>query len=164
MHRPKRWNIAPPTTVPRNWPLGSRSRPLIAQMLLNRGYRRAAGLRRLPPAQPKGLHDPASSPTSPGRRPHRPAIRDRQKIVIYGDYDVDGITATAILWHAIRQLGGDVDYYIPHRIEEGYGLNEEALAQICADGAGLIPGSTFPQLRKVFANSWITACWLDIRS
>ena len=46
------------------------------------------------------------------------AIRDRERIVIYGDYDVDGITATAILWHAITRLGGDVHYYIPHRIEE----------------------------------------------
>ena len=63
------------------------------------------------------------------------AIRDAEKIVIYGDYDVDGITATAILWHAIRVLGGEVDYYIPHRIDEGYGLNAEAITQICDAGA-----------------------------
>src|SRR5206468_321094 len=55
-----------------------------------------------------------------------------------GDYDVDGITAVAILWHAIKLLGGNVDYYIPHRIDEGYGLNADAVTQICADGAKLI--------------------------
>ncbi len=66
------------------------------------------------------------------------SIRDKEKIVIYGDYDVDGITATAILWHAIRTLGGVVDFYIPHRLDEGYGLNADAIAQLCDDGARLI--------------------------
>ena len=61
-----------------------------------------------------------------------------EKIVIYGDYDVDGITATAILWHAIKTLGGVVDYYIPHRVDEGYGLHGEAIEQICDGGAKLI--------------------------
>ena len=87
----------------------------------------------------KCLHDPAGIPglTVAAERVAK-AIRDKQKIVIYGDYDVDGITATAILWHAIRNLGGVVDFYIPHRFEEGYGLNAEAIAQICKEGAGLI--------------------------
>ena len=87
----------------------------------------------------KCLHDPATIPglTHAAERVAK-AIAERQKIVIYGDYDVDGITATAILWHAIRQLGGIVDSYIPHRIDEGYGLNAEAIEQICKDGAGLI--------------------------
>src|SRR6185437_14350623 len=58
--------------------------------------------------------------------------------VIFGDYDVDGITAVAILWHALRLLGGDVHYYIPHRIEEGYGLNTDAIRQLCDEGAKLI--------------------------
>jgi single-stranded-DNA-specific exonuclease len=66
------------------------------------------------------------------------AIANRDKIVIYGDYDVDGITATAILWHAIRLLGGEVDYYIPHRIDEGYGLNAGAINEIIDRGAKLI--------------------------
>jgi len=70
---------------------------------------------------PKGLADPDLMPNLKvaAERIAR-AIRDKEKVVIYGDYDVDGITATAILWHAIRLLGGEVDYYIPHRIDEGY--------------------------------------------
>src|SRR5205814_8603354 len=66
------------------------------------------------------------------------AIRDAEKIVVYGDYDVDGITATSILWHAITLSGGNVEFYIPHRIDEGYGLNAEAITQICDQGAQLI--------------------------
>src|ERR687890_205638 len=66
------------------------------------------------------------------------AVRDQEKIVIYGDYDVDGITATAILWHAIKILGGRAEFYIPHRIEEGYGLNGEAITHLCEAGAQLI--------------------------
>ncbi|MFH1613605.1 MAG: single-stranded-DNA-specific exonuclease RecJ [Planctomycetota bacterium] len=66
------------------------------------------------------------------------AVEADEKITIYGDYDVDGITGTAILWHMLKMLGGRVDYYIPHRIEEGYGLNAEAIKQIAENGTGLI--------------------------
>ncbi len=66
------------------------------------------------------------------------AIREKEKIVIYGDYDVDGITGTAILWHAITLLGGNPATYIPHRLEEGYGLNADAINQIIDNGAKLI--------------------------
>ena len=65
-------------------------------------------------------------------------MRDHEKIAIYGDYDVDGITATAILWHALRRLGGDVIAYIPHRVDEGYGLNTEAVVGLCERGIQLI--------------------------
>ena len=51
----------------------------------------------------------------------------RQRIVIYGDYDVDGMTGTAILWLCLKLLGAEVSYYVPHRIDEGYGLNAEAV-------------------------------------
>src|SRR4051812_15597077 len=54
------------------------------------------------------------------------AIKRRQKIVIYGDYDVDGITSTAILYRAFQKLGVDVNYYIPDRMSEGYGINKSA--------------------------------------
>lgn len=68
------------------------------------------------------------------------AVRDREPIVIYGDYDVDGITATAILYHTLKTARPDADVrtYVPHRIEEGYGLNAEALRQIAASGARVV--------------------------
>jgi single-stranded-DNA-specific exonuclease len=139
MHRPKRWNVAPPHEQAAELATRLKVSPLIAQMLLNRGFSEPEACLDFLRPQPKGLADPGLIPNLP-RAAERiaKAVRDRRKIVIYGDYDVDGITATAILWHAIRQLGGEVDYYIPHRLEEGYGLNAEALGQICADGAGLI--------------------------
>lgn len=58
------------------------------------------------------------------------AIEKRQKLVIYGDYDVDGITSTAILFRAFQKLGADVSYYIPDRMSEGYGINKGAIDYI----------------------------------
>ncbi|CDF58330.1 single-stranded-DNA-specific exonuclease RecJ [Thermobrachium celere] len=58
------------------------------------------------------------------------AITRREKIVIYGDYDVDGITSTSILIRAFRKLGVDVSFYIPDRLNEGYGINKEAIDYI----------------------------------
>ena len=66
------------------------------------------------------------------------AIADHEKIVIYGDYDVDGITSVTILWHLLTLLAADVEYYIPHRITEGYGLNSDAITQLAENGAKLI--------------------------
>ncbi len=63
------------------------------------------------------------------------AVADQQHIVVYGDYDVDGVTASAILYHAINAIGGRVSTYVPHRLEEGYGLNSEAITALAADPA-----------------------------
>ena len=60
----------------------------------------------------------------------RGALRDKKRITVFGDYDVDGVTATAILLSYLRKCGAEVDYYIPDRHGEGYGLNTEAVKQI----------------------------------
>src|SRR5256885_1446671 len=70
-------------------------------------------------------------------RLHR-ALAARERIVVYGDYDVDGIAGSAILVRAFRQLGFVVGAYIPNRYEEGYGLNAAALRQLAADGTKII--------------------------
>jgi len=70
-------------------------------------------------------------------RLHR-ALAARERIVVYGDYDVDGIAGSAILVRAFRQLGAVVGAYIPNRYEEGYGLNGEALRKLAADGARVV--------------------------
>lgn len=57
-------------------------------------------------------------------------IRKREKIVIYGNYDVDGVTSTSILYRALRKLGAHVSYYIPDRLNEGYGINKDAVDYI----------------------------------
>src|SRR6185503_14428016 len=68
----------------------------------------------------------------------RRALAARERIVVYGDYDVDGIAGSAILVRAFRQLGVVVGAYIPNRYEEGYGLNAAALRQLAQDGAKVI--------------------------
>jgi single-stranded-DNA-specific exonuclease len=139
MQRAKRWNIAP--LDPDAGELAGRLKtsPLIAQILLNRGVRDPDACRDFLTPSLKLLHDPALiwNLTAASERIAQ-AIRDKQRIAIYGDYDVDGITATSILWHAIRCLGGTAEFYIPHRIEEGYGLNADAIAQLCDNGVQLI--------------------------
>lgn len=66
------------------------------------------------------------------------AIRNTEKVVIYGDYDVDGTTATSILYTFLRSFGLDVEYYIPHRFKEGYGINPEGIQYALDVGAHLI--------------------------
>ena len=66
------------------------------------------------------------------------AIENKQKICIYGDYDADGITSTTILMKSLSALGADVSYYIPDRVEEGYGLNIGAVKKIAEKGYTLI--------------------------
>lgn len=65
-------------------------------------------------------------------------IKEGSLITIYGDYDVDGITSTSLLYLALKKLGAKVDYYIPERLSEGYGINEEALEKIAYEGAKLV--------------------------
>ncbi len=68
----------------------------------------------------------------------RRALEEGEQIAVYGDYDVDGITATCLLTDALERMGGTVLSYIPDRMEEGYGLNREAVAALRARGVSLI--------------------------
>src|SRR5829696_7331740 len=139
MNRPKRWIIAPPHERATELAERLKTSPVIAQILLNRGMGQAEECFAFLRPSLKCLHDPALMPNLPKAAARvAKAIREREKIVAYGDYDVDGITASAILWHAIKILGGEVDYYIPHRIDEGYGLNTAAIEEIINHGAKLI--------------------------
>src|ERR1035438_7226555 len=66
------------------------------------------------------------------------AIRIREKILIYGDYDVDGTMSVVLLTTAIRLAGGDVGYHVPHRLKEGYGMRPEVVETAAAQGVTLI--------------------------
>jgi len=66
------------------------------------------------------------------------AIQNNQKIAVYGDYDVDGITGIVILYQTIADLGGAVSFYIPSRLDEGYGLNSEAVEKLAKEGVKVI--------------------------
>lgn len=103
--------------------------PLVAQVLIARGLCDRAD--EFLNARLTGLHDPELLPGIADAADRIvSAIRCQRRITIYGDYDVDGVTATALLWHCIKLAGGRVDFYIPSRLEEGYGLNCEAIRQL----------------------------------
>lgn len=111
----------------------------MAQLLLTRGVHTAADARTFLRPDFKALLPPDALPGAVDAA-HRlaDAIKAQRRIVIYGDYDVDGVTATTILWHALRLGGAEARFYIPSRLEEGYGLNAAALEKIAADGADLV--------------------------
>ena len=64
----------------------------------------------------------------------RRALERGEQMAVYGDYDVDGITSTCLLTHYLRAQGGDVCYYIPNRLSEGYGVNREAVEELARQG------------------------------
>ncbi|HDI61304.1 MAG TPA: single-stranded-DNA-specific exonuclease RecJ, partial [Desulfobacteraceae bacterium] len=66
------------------------------------------------------------------------AGRQGERITIWGDYDVDGVTSVSLLLLFLRRLGFTVDYYIPSRLEEGYGLNSDAVQQVIRQGTQLL--------------------------
>lgn len=114
---------------------------LLTRLLAARGLNDPESIRRFCEPKLTDLHDPAlMHGIEKAARRLAEAVRSHQQIVIYGDYDVDGITATAILFHSIRTADpeADVRTYVPHRLDEGYGLNDDAMKQIATDGAKLV--------------------------
>ena len=105
--------------------------PLLAQVLASRGYDNAPAATEFLSAKMMDLHPPEELPgVNEAAVRVLAAINDGRQITVYGDYDVDGVTATSLLYHCLSLSGAKVDYYIPHRLEEGYGLNEAALRQL----------------------------------
>jgi single-stranded-DNA-specific exonuclease len=113
--------------------------PIVAQLLLCRGVHEPEHVKTFLESKLTGLRDPDELPgcAAAAERVHV-AIRDKRKIVIYGDYDADGMTGTAILLTCLKLLGANASYYVPNRLEEGYGLSDEALRSLARDGASLV--------------------------
>lgn len=137
---PKRWRIAmhDPARVAA---LGRAAGipPVVAQLLLGRGVCDPDSVREFLDVRLSGLRDPEQLPGAVrAAELIHAAIRDGRRITVYGDYDADGISATAILLLCLRLLGARADYYIPNRIDEGYGLNHEALRTLAAAGADVV--------------------------
>lgn len=137
--RSNRWSITPPNEAASALAERLRISPITAQILLSRGLSAEEDCRQFLSPSLKGLHEPGQLP-GVGQAAERiaRAIREGEPIAIYGDYDVDGITATSILYHALTALGAQVRTYVPHRIEEGYGLNTEAVGKLIDEGARLL--------------------------
>ncbi|MCD6365614.1 MAG: DHH family phosphoesterase, partial [Planctomycetes bacterium] len=112
---------------------------LVAQTLHNRGIDQVEDAQAFMAPKLNDMRDPCELPgaIAAAERIVR-AIKRGERIVIYGDYDVDGTTAVAIMHACLTMLGANVDYYVPHRLEEGYGVNAEAMDKIISAGAQLI--------------------------
>lgn len=113
--------------------------PVLRQILYNRGYATPEEARRFLEARiPPGTDSFNLSGMSQAVERIQFAIHNAEPIAIYGDYDADGVTATALLVQLLRRLGSDVRGYIPNRFDEGYGLNIEALSSLRDQGIRLI--------------------------
>jgi single-stranded-DNA-specific exonuclease len=138
---PKTWRLLPhDSTAVERLASALSVAPVVAQLLLNRGVADAEGARRFLDTPLSGLHPPERlGGVSAAADRLLAVVRAGKPVCVYGDYDVDGVTGTAILCQALRLLGAEkVDYYVPHRLEEGYGLNAAALRQIAQDGSALV--------------------------
>lgn len=117
----------------------SRLPPVVAQLLVSRGVYEAEEAARFLDTKLMGLRDPKLLPgVTEATAILVEAIADKTPIVIYGDYDCDGMTGTAILVNGFRLFGADVSYYVPNRLEDGYGLNEEAIRKLAERGKKII--------------------------
>lgn len=112
---------------------------LIAELLYRKGFQTMDVIQEFFHPDLSKLHDPYLFDQM-DRAVQRilKAIRDKEKIIIYGDYDVDGTTATALLYLGLKRINGIVDFYIPHRMIDGYGLSLNSLDILRTSGAGLI--------------------------
>jgi single-stranded-DNA-specific exonuclease len=133
-----RWRVLP--EIPAGHPLNkTKYPPLLKQLLFNRGLTE-------PDAAELFLATDSRLSASPWTLPDidkavgriQRALLSGEQIAIYGDFDVDGISATAVLVKGLERLGGHVTPYIPHRLQEGHGLNSYALAELKEHGVSLV--------------------------
>ncbi|HSJ59194.1 MAG TPA: single-stranded-DNA-specific exonuclease RecJ [Anaerolineae bacterium] len=133
----KRWRVAEPISPDQRALLGDHP-PLLAQLLYNRGIRDCAQADEFlagefPAGQPFKLKGMMAAVARIRR-----AILNGELVAVYGDFDTDGVTATALLVEALTAAGACAMPYIPHRVDEGYGLNLEALRHLYRQGARLV--------------------------
>lgn len=135
---PRRWRVQP--IIPRDIDVALGDFPaLMRQLLYNRGFKS-------PESAATFLACEVPYPTDPFLLKDMAAAVDRlhsalttgERIAIYGDYDADGVTASALMHEFLTALGADPRIYIPNRFDEGYGLNEEAIQQLAAEGVDLV--------------------------
>lgn len=111
----------------------------IARLLVNRDITSYEKAKKFFRPESESLHDPfLMKDMDKASVRLSEAIRNHEKVVIYGDYDVDGTTATSIMYLFLKGFGLDVEYYIPHRFKEGYGINPDGIRFAIEKGASLI--------------------------
>jgi len=135
----RQWIEPPDVEVPRSLRAAVGGHPLVAEMLVRRGIDTSRTARAFldpshyQPAPPTELHDAARAADRLER-----AIDEGERICVWGDFDVDGQTATTVLVSALRNLDAAVDFHIPHREREGHGIDMEALQGVVAGGIDIL--------------------------
>ncbi|ADL08121.1 single-stranded-DNA-specific exonuclease RecJ [Thermosediminibacter oceani] len=113
--------------------------PVILKLLKSRGIDRKEDVVRFLRASLEDMYNPMLlKDMDKAVQRVKKGLAAGEKITVYGDYDVDGITGCCLMVRALREMGGNVDFYIPSRLDEGYGLNKEALEKIAREGTTLI--------------------------
>jgi len=137
---PKRWRIQPhDAAVVAGLERSAGVSAIVARLLAARGLTDAASARTFLAGTLQDLRDPELLPGIPAAADRiLAAVRGGEQIVIYGDYDADGMCATAILLGCLEALGAMAEWYVPDRFEEGYGLNADALRGLAAKGVRLV--------------------------
>jgi single-stranded-DNA-specific exonuclease len=124
-----RWSLAPPQPLLAGQ-LAAQLKlpPLLAQCLLNRGFSEPSDIKHFLQPRLKNLADPFLLPNMAAAVGRLLRAREQnESLVIFGDYDVDGVTSTALLVEVLRPLGWQVDFYLPNRMDEGYGLSADGV-------------------------------------
>ncbi len=124
-----RWSPAPPQPLLANKLAAElKISPLLAQCLINRGHSEPAAIQRFLAPRLKNLADPFQLPNMNAAVERLLRARESgESLVIFGDYDVDGVTSTTVLLEVLRTLGWKLDSYLPHRMDEGYGLSQDGV-------------------------------------
>jgi len=137
---PKRWHVRPHDAAAVAALERSAGVPsLVAALLVARGVTRPGDVKAFLSGGLTDLRDPETLPGVPEAADRiLAAVKAGRQIVVYGDYDADGMTATAILVGCLEALDAKPRWYVPNRFEEGYGLNAEALEKLAAEGASLV--------------------------
>ncbi len=133
-----RWNLLPPATREYLANAGGFT-PLVAQLLYNRGLQDPAQIELFLAGDSRLAGDPNLLPDMQAAisRIYR-ALLSGEKIAVYGDFDVDGVTSTVLMVQGLSSLGGIIVPYIPHRVSEGHGLRSAALEELHEQGVSLI--------------------------
>ena len=137
---PKRWHIQPhDQAVVAGLERAAGVSPIVARLLAARGLTDAAAVKPFLAGTMADLRDPDLLPGVPEAADRiLAAVRAGRRIVVYGDYDADGMCATAILMGCLEALDATAAWYVPDRLEEGYGLNARALDALAGQGAHLV--------------------------
>lgn len=138
-----RWNYVPPTPneqkAAEELATQIGKSPIVARLLIERGVTTAEDARRFFRPQLTNLHDPfLMKDMDLAIDRLNAALGRKEHILVYGDYDVDGCTAVALVYRFLRQYHTNIDYYIPSRFEEGYGVSDKALEYAVQSNVSLI--------------------------